>query len=88
MIIEILSTYHESAVGIDIIASTENACIQNVWWKEIVKPVDIICHLSLLTVSVESVNSHNTVKDAVSVWSNYKQNRLTQEQNQRLSQEL
>jgi hypothetical protein len=88
MIIKILSTYCESAVSIDIIALTENVCIQNVWWKKIAKPVNIICHLSLLTVSVESVNSYNTADDVISVWSNYRQNELTQEQNQCLLQEL
>lgn len=88
MVVEILSTYCGSAVGIDIIAPTENACIRDVWWKKIAKPVDIICRPSLLTVSVKSVDSHNTANDAVSVWSNYRQNWLTQQQDQCLPQGL
>jgi len=67
MVVEIWSTYRGSAVGIGIIAPTENASIRDVWWKEIAKPVDIICRPSLLTVSVESVDSHDTADDAVSV---------------------
>lgn len=57
MVVKILSTYRRSAVDIDIIAPTENACIRGVWWKEIAKPVDIICRPSLLTVSVECLLS-------------------------------
>lgn len=62
MIVEIL----RSAVGFGIIAPSENTSIWDVWWKQVAEPVDIICCPSLLAMSVESMDSHDTADGPVS----------------------
>ncbi len=63
-------------MGIGIVTPSENARIWDVQWKEVTKPVDVICRPSLLPVSVESMDSHDTAKGSVSVRSTYRQDVL------------
>ena len=59
MIVKILGADLRSTVGIGIIAPTHNTCIRNIQREEVTEPVDIVHCPSFLTVSIESVDSHN-----------------------------
>lgn len=65
MIVKILSADLRSIVGIGIVAPTDNTCIWNIQWQEVTEPVDLVYRPSLLTVSIESMDSHNTMIDPI-----------------------
>ena len=62
MIIKKLSAGRRSAVGIGIVAPSNDTRIRNIRGEEITKPVnaDVLHRPSLLTVSIESVDCHDT----------------------------
>lgn len=61
MIIEILSADLRITVCIGIVAPADNACVRNIQREKVTKPVDTAHRPSFLTVSVESMDGHNTV---------------------------
>lgn len=67
MIVEILKADLRSTVGIGVVAPSINTCIWEVCWKEVAQPVNIVYSPSLLAMSVQSMNSHDTANTPISV---------------------
>lgn len=60
MIEDKLGVDPRSAVGIDIIAPSDNTGIRDVCRKKVAKPVYLVYGPGLLAMSVEAMDSHNT----------------------------
>ena len=61
MVVKILGADLRSTVGIGIITPSINARVWNIQREEITEPVDTVDRPSRFTVSIQSMNGHNTI---------------------------
>lgn len=86
MIVEILSVDLRSRESIGIVAPSENPRIWDICRKQVTKPVKVIGGPSSLAVSIESMDSDDTLNESVSEAA--MQRGLTREQDRCLPQGL
>lgn len=67
MMVHILRADPRGAVSIGVIAPGDDTGIGNVCWDQVAEPIYFVDCPSLLTVSVKSMNSHDTAINSVSV---------------------
>lgn len=65
MVIDILRVDPRSAVGIGVVAPSDNACIGDFCWNEVAEPIYSVYCPSLLAMSVKSMDSHDTANTSV-----------------------